>query len=167
MAASSTYTPISTTTLSSAQTSVTLNSFSGYTDLYLIIYISGVSTATGMGVRFNSDSGNNYSMTTLNGNGSSAYSNKQTTIDYIRFAYGATFRTTNTGISRINIMNYANSTTFKTLLARTDVPADGIDAVVGLWRNTNAITSLTILPTNGAYTISAGSTFTLYGIQAA
>jgi hypothetical protein len=36
MPAGSTYTPIATTTLGSAQADVTFNSFSGYTDLVLV-----------------------------------------------------------------------------------------------------------------------------------
>jgi hypothetical protein len=39
MAAGSTYTPIATTTLSSSQAEVTFTSFSGYTDLVLIVIL--------------------------------------------------------------------------------------------------------------------------------
>jgi hypothetical protein len=169
MASAPTYVPIQTTTLGSAASTVTLSSIPNtYTDLFLVIYISGVSTATGMGIQFNSDTGSsNYSMTQFGGDGSSSGSARQSNINYIRFAYSATFRTTNVGISRINIMNYSNTTTYKPILSRSDIATDGLEGTVGTWRSNSAINSLTILPTNGSYTISAGSTFTLYGILAA
>jgi hypothetical protein len=64
----------------------------------------------------------------------------------------------------VNVMNYSNATTYKTFLARGNIAAGGTEAVVGLWRNTAAITSLELLPT--ASTFATGSTFTLYGIKA-
>ena len=168
MAAGNTYTPIATQTLGSAAASVTFSSISGaYTDLVLIGYISGVSVATGAGIQFNSDTGNNYSMTGLAGNGTAASSFRQSSVAYIRFSYEGTYRTTNQGIFKINLMNYSNATTYKTTISRNDVSTDGTEAEVGLWRNTAAITSIDILPTNGAYTFSTGSTFSLYGIAAA
>ena len=168
MAAGNTYVAIKTETLASAQASVTFSSISGaYTDLVLIGYISGVSVATGAGIQFNSDTGNNYSMTGLAGNGTAASSFRQSSVAYIRFSYEGTYRTTNQGIFKINLMNYSNATTYKTTISRNDVSTDGTEAEVGLWRNTAAITSIDILPTNGAYTFSTGSTFTLYGIAAA
>ena len=56
MASAPTYVPIQTTTLSSAASTVTLSLIPNtYTDLLLVMYISGVSTATGMGLQFNAD----------------------------------------------------------------------------------------------------------------
>jgi hypothetical protein len=67
----------------------------------------------------------------------------------------------------IQINNYSNSTTFKTPLIRTNTgPSWGtVFAIVGLWRNTAAITSITFTPDTGNF--DTGSTFTLYGIKAA
>jgi hypothetical protein len=62
-------------------------------------------------------------------------------------------------------MNYANTTTYKTTLARTNDALLQARASVGLWRNTSAINS--ILVSYYGYNFDAGSTFTLYGIQAA
>jgi hypothetical protein len=59
-------------------------------------------------------------------------------------------------------MNYSNTTTFKTMLNRSNVPSTGTGATVGLWRNTAAISSLTITSESG--NLQSGSTFTLYGI---
>jgi hypothetical protein len=68
----------------------------------------------------------------------------------------------------MQIMNYSNATTNKTVIARqnTGGSASGAAAHVGLWRNTAAITAITIICYNGINFVS-GSTFTLYGIKAA
>jgi len=171
MAAGSTYTPITTTTLGSAQASVTLNSFSGYTDLILIGSVKTTnSTSAVMRAVFNSDSGSNYSVTRLLGNGSSASSDRysnQTTLDigYLPGADGSGF-----GLSIVQLQNYSNSTTYKSVLNRWNSEAGATStkyttAGVGLWRSTSAITS--ILIDFSAGNIATGSTFTLYGIAAA
>ena len=78
MAAGSTYTPIATNTLGSAQASVTFSSISGsYTDLVLIIN-AGTSDASEQDclIRVNGDTGSNYSATYMYGTGSSAASGR-------------------------------------------------------------------------------------------
>ena len=164
MAAGSTYTPIATTTLGSAQSSVTFNSFSGYTDLLLVFV--GTSNHTDNGSRgylqFNGDTASNYSNTYIQWNGSSASSARDSSATVIAFG-----RVGNSGLSQANIsiQNYANSTTNKTILSRQDsLAASNSRATVGLWRSTSAITSITV-SCDGSYV--AGSTFTLYGIAAA
>jgi hypothetical protein len=161
MAAGSTYTPIATTTLGSAASTYTFTSIpSSYTDLVLIIngtVGSGVSTT----LQFNSDTGANYSFTGMNGNGSSASSFRSSGTSNI--ATGE-IRTYNSTII-LNIQNYSNSTTYKTLLSRANTASDYVQAFVGMWRNTNAVTSITMGLASGTY--STGTTFTLYGIAAA
>jgi hypothetical protein len=49
-------------------------------------------------------------------------------------------------------------------LTRANAAQYGTDAIVNLWRSTAAITRIDITSTG---TFSIGSTFTLYGIQAA
>jgi hypothetical protein len=161
--ASATYEPIATTTLGSAQSSVTFSSISGsYTDLVLVVNTANSTGQTDIYLQFNSDSGNNYSKTQLYGTGSAAGSNRQTSYNsFTGFGYIGTTRGTAIG----HIMNYSNSTTFKTVLARSNDTAGLVMANVGLWRNTAAITS--ILIGYGADNFIAGSTFTLYGISAA
>lgn len=163
MAAGATYEPIATTTLGSAQASVTFNSFSGYTDLFLVV--NATSTANNnMDLRFNSDSASNYSRTVVLGDGSTASSNRASSQTFIRCTSDGII-STGSSMQTVNIMNYANSTTYKTTIGRANNAAFGTDAIVGLWRSTAAITSLTLtLSTNN---FSAGSTFTLYGIAAA
>ena len=168
----STYTPIATTTLGSNQATVTFNSFSGYTDLVLVANIKHSFGTTGDvfvdGIQFNSDTGTNYSYTRLYGNGTSAGSDRNSNVTGI--SYDATRSSESYFATNIiQIQNYSNSTTYKTVLVRGNSASGtsvGTEATVGLWRNTAAITSITINAT-GAYTIQSGSTFTLYGIKSA
>ena len=165
-----TYEPIATTTTTTASPAITFSSISGtYTDLVLVISIRANSTPTsfGTGIRFNSDTGSNYSRTLVYGSGSSATSVRTTNQDRIFFSAGPTAANT-FNIIRLNIMNYSNSTTYKTVIARNDDIADVTSATAALWRNTNAITSITITPyDDNATGFATGCTFTLYGIKAA
>jgi hypothetical protein len=112
----------------------------------------------------NGDSGTNYSSTTLKGNGSSASSARLSNINRIVFdADGASTSITNVNV--INFQNYANTTTNKTVVGRSSDATYGTAAIVGLWRSTAAITSITI--GIDGHNFITGSTFTLYGIAAA
>lgn len=158
----STYVPIATTTLGSAQSSVTFNSFSGYTDLILII-AGTTSSSSNVYLRFNSDSGSNYSDTLLYGTGSATGSERvtnQTRVDLGNMYAGSQ----NTIVA--NIMNYSNSSVYKTTLSRANNAANIVEAAVGLWRSTSAITQIDVSLVS-TYTFSSGTTFTLYGIKAA
>ena len=157
-----TYTPIATTTLGSAAASYTFSSIpSTYTDLVLIV--QGTSTASGVAVnvQYNSDTGSNYSKTMMYGNGSAAGSQRNS--NATSAGIGSMYSTMGQIIA--NIQNYANSTTYKTSISRFGSTGDNTAAFVGLWRNTAAITSVTV--TTDSSTFTANSTFTLYGIKAA
>jgi hypothetical protein len=67
----------------------------------------------------------------------------------------------------INILNYANSTTYKTALMKIGgdtggTVSSGSAVVAGLWANTSPITSLLIGPYGN---FAPGSTVSLYGIR--
>jgi hypothetical protein len=160
----STYTPIATQTLGSAAPSVTFSSIpQGYTDLVLVMSVKG-SAANFPTLRFNSDSGSNYSRTILTGNGSAASSARGTSETGAAINYNAQTSTSEFNYNSItHIQNYSNSTTYKTQLTRANQAALGVDAIVTLWRNTAPITEITIYTNTGNH--AAGSTFTLYGIQ--
>jgi hypothetical protein len=167
MAAGSTYTPLATQTLGSAAASVTFSSISGaYTDLVLVVNQQATSS-NNHGIQFNGDTGFNYSTTLLLGDGSSASSERKTTGGGGAQAFIFTNNGGSTAISTsiIQIMNYSNTTTYKTLLSRWAQANSITAAAVGLWQNTAAITSVTYVASAG--NISAGSIFTLYGIAAA
>lgn len=175
MPAGNTFEAIATNTVSgSSTTTVTFSSISStYTDLFIVFSGSFSAGDTSLVIRFNGDTGSNYSYTLLEGNGSSASSTRGTSTDKIYLSALAVSIGSGTNISTqtINVMNYANTTTYKTAIGRVNTASNstsylGTSAGVGLWRNTAAINSVSLIA-GGGYTITAGSTFTLYGILAA
>lgn len=165
----STYTPIATTTLATATSSVTFSSIpSTYTDLICVVDAKLVSGATSTNLvgYLNSDTGNNYSWTRLFGDGSSAASDRASNYGSMILAAAGFLSNANPTNYIIQINNYANTTTYKTVLSRSNFAGNGTDAIVNLWRNTAAITTLK-LQTQISNNMIAGSTFTLYGIKAA
>lgn len=119
-------------------------------------------------MRVNNNASTIYSRTRIEGNGSSASSSRNTsqTGFYAGQVEGAN---TDSGIFStqiIQLMNYSNTTTFKTFLSRNNTPTDLVTAVVGLWQNTSAINRIDLLNADGSNWIS-GSTATLYGIKSA
>jgi hypothetical protein len=168
MAAGSTYTPIQSYTLGSAQADVTFNSISGsYTDLVLVIsgQMSGGGGASAVQLQFNSDAGSNYSVTLMTGDGSSATSSRNSNQSAMTVGL-ATDASGQVASNIFQIMNYSNATTNKTVIARAGIAGDRMRATVGLWRNTQAITTIKVI-NNGGTTFTIGSTFTLYGIASA
>ena len=165
MAAGSTYTPIATTTLGSAAASYTFSSISStYTDLVCIFNGAITTGPDDVRIRFNGDTATNYSATLLRGDGTSTLSARSSNDTYISYnSYIGTGDGSSVGV--FNIMNYSNTTTNKTVVCRGNVAASFVNASVGLWRNTAAITSMTLIA--GGSTFKIGSTFTLYGIKAA
>lgn len=167
MAASETYTPIATTTLSSATASYTFSSIpSTYTDLILVVNAGTSSSGQSIGMRFNSDSGNNYSSTDLVADASGPASGRTTSTSFIRVV-GRGIGTDTTLIDNgvTNILNYSNSATYKPVLNRSNV-SGGVIMCVAQWRSTAAITSITIFG-EGPSNLITGTTLTLYGITAA
>ena len=166
MPAGSTYTPIATTTLGSAQATVTFSSIAGtYTDLILVF--NGKSNGANPAVRgrFNSDTGSNYSYTRLYGTGSVAGSSRASSQTSMGIATaGGVTSTFETNIIW-HIMNYSNATTFKTSIVRANTPSAATETNVNLWRSTSAITSISIFTDSDSF--GSGSTFTLYGIASA
>lgn len=163
----STYEAIMTYTVPSAQSSYTFTSISqDYTDLVLVantIVSSGVGYE--LGLQFNGDTGSNYSDTYLLGDGTSATSGRQS-LTFADCGYLAS-NSGNPNTRIINLQNYSNTTTYKTVLSRgSSVNSGQAIAYVNLWRNTSAISSIKIF-SNVGLNYAAGSTFTLYGIKAA
>jgi hypothetical protein len=164
MAAGATYEPIATTTLSSAQNSVTFSSIPGtYTDLVLLTNAGITSGIEDIALQFNSDTGTNYSRTYMYGDGSSAVSGRNSSV--ARIALGTFGSGSINGINICHIQNYANTTTYKTVISRGSNASSVAIAYAGLWRSTSAITSMTLGTTGSTW--MSGSTFTLYGIAAA
>ena len=169
MAAGSTYTPIATYTSGSAFSNYTFTSIPGtYTDLILVGNLGTTSGSANIALQVGNgsiDTGNNYSFTNINGDGSSAASSRVSNQAQIYIDYSAYATTTLTSTYFWHIQNYSNTTTYKTVLGRSNTASRGTNATVGLWRSTSAINQVKIDPQST--TFLANSTFTLYGIQAA
>ena len=160
----STYEPIATNTLGSGQSSITFSSIpSTYTDLVLVAAIKGTSTIYRQ-LTVNGDNGSNYSITEVIGDGSSAGTSRQSNATAMGMMEATNSSSDGTAVSIFNFMNYANTTTYKTVITRSN-KYDRTAAIVGLWRSTSAINSITLSAYSNTY--ATGSTFTLYGIKAA
>jgi hypothetical protein len=163
----STYEPIATQTLGSTASTVTFSSIpSTYTDI-LLIQSSRLNTAAHTRLQFNGDTATNYSSTILYGTGTTAGSGRYTNV--VGISYGASDEqgaASTYNVGQWNIQNYANANTFKTVLINISNPLAEKTVGAGLWRNTAAISSIVLTPTNSAI-YQIGSTFTLYGIKSA
>lgn len=173
--ATNTYVALNTQTLLSPASNVVFSSIpQTYTDLVLVVSARDTRTELndGFALTFNTDTSTgstNYSDTYLYGASSSRGSGRNTNVRNINIhqVTGANVTSTKFGVSTTHIMNYSNTTTYKTVLNYGGVPVETYGAV-GLWRNTAAISTITVYPGyNGSgYSFSTGSTFTLYGVSA-
>jgi hypothetical protein len=163
VAAGNTYEAIASTTLGSSG-SVTFSSIPGtYTDL--VVIVNGKATGNGqLSMRLNGGT-SLYSTVSITANGSSAGSTSERSATYLQFGYYGYFDATNQAMAIAHIMNYANTTTFKTILATERNTATGVDASVGLWRSTAAITSIETYAAGAVF--ASGTVVSLYGIKAA
>jgi hypothetical protein len=164
MPAGSTYSTIATQTLGSATGGVTFGSIpSTYTDLVLIID-GTVGSNCGVQLQFNSDSASNYTFTRMTGDGSTASSDRSVSNTFMELGF---YVSSTRNMNIVHIMNYKNTTTFKTVLNRANAQSVNIGAQLyaELWRKTpEAIHTISIAASGN---FSTGSTFTLYGIAAA
>lgn len=153
--ATNTYVALDSQTLASTATSVTFTGISqAYTDLVVVVTTS---TTGDVYFRINGDTGSNYSQTAIYAY-SAFGSTRSTNSTSLWLNYGS-----NNGnyIGMLQLNNYSNTTSYKTTLLRDGANGSITDYIVGMWRNTNAVTSLTFYPPS---TWAVGSTFNLYGI---
>lgn len=161
-----TYEPIATTTLGSTSTLVTFSSIPAtYTDLFVACQIKRTSATLNFRLTLNNDTSALYSYTRL-----SAYSTTGIASD--RITGGANFQPwfngaafTNISNFTFNLMNYANTTTFKSVLFKNAEAGGEMTATVGTYQSTSAINRIDF--TAGSNSFATGCTFTLYGIKAA
>lgn len=168
----STYTPIASTTANGGETAITFTSISAtYTDIVAILNVwSTASTGNSGSFIVNGDSGSNYGITYAYGNGSTAASGRNTNFTRGIIGYFVTPGPAASFPCVVNFQNYSNTTTFKTVVYRANYPTTtssypGAEMGVNVWRNTNAINSISFGLDGGAF--AAGSMITLYGIKAA
>jgi len=169
-APSGAYDSIATTTVGSGgSSSITFSSIpSTYTHLQIRMFAT-INAAAGPILRFNSDTGSNYNGHLLYGEGGSsfgAYSyGSGTSINLSWFGQGYNSATSFAG-HVIDIFDYADTNKYKTVRSLQGIDRNGtgmLEFVSGLWRNTAAITSITI-PAESS-TFVQYSSFALYGIK--
>ena len=170
-----TYVAIATVTVGSGgASSIAFSSIPGtYTDL--LVKLSTRSNRSGdiidaYGLRFNGDTGNNYSRLSLRGDGSAVSSNSNTgSYGYIdAFYMPAATATSNTfDNTEIYIPNYTSSNQ-KSISLDNVSETNGTESYMTLaadkWTGTAAITSITFIVLNGTSFVQY-STATLYGIK--
>jgi hypothetical protein len=136
---------------------------------HLQIRFNGLSSSNAtLYLRYNSDTGSNYAIHYLQGNGTAASAGAETTQTLMNL-YGsvpAASASSQTGTSIIDILDYANTNKYKTLRALDGYDSNGSGFVVltsGLWQSTSAITSITLTANAGNWTTT--TTAALYGVK--
>ena len=161
------YDALASVTLTSTANSIL---FSGIPSGYKHLQIRGTllsATSANNPVRFNSDTGNNYTWHQIQGDGAGAGAYAATPSD--RIPWGL-----NSGNSSypfatiIDILDYASTNKYKTVRALsgndgTNNASSRIGIYYGNWRNLNAITSIFI--SNDGNNMLQHSQFALYGVK--
>jgi hypothetical protein len=169
---SNSFESIATFTLGSAQSSVTFSSIpSTYTHLQLRI-LSQRTDANGDGLllQFNTDTGNNYNNHYFNGNGSAVGTGFLNTGVWATGCYAGFSSGTSASAfagTVCDILDYTNTSKYTTTRALSgwsnNSDSEGVGMSSGLWRNTNAITSIKII--DPATNLNTYSSYALYGIK--
>jgi hypothetical protein len=170
------FSSIATTTLSTTQTTVTFSNIPQIYDHLQIRSVNrvaypGVSTVSSPQMRFNGDTGSNYSNYRWGTFGSgtfSDYENNQNIMGGIGWTAGATADSNTFGAFIMDIHNYTNTNTVKTVKTQPGVTGTfgGWAAqTANTWYSTAAITEINLIE-NSNYGWIAGSQFALYGIKA-
>ena len=149
--------------------------FSSIPSTYVALQIRGIARTTPLSnvvnfyIRFNGDTGTNYTRHSLIGDGATVSTGAQTAQNSI-YVYeagrGANAAANIVGISIIDIHDYASTTKNKTvrIISGSDANDTTGDVALasGLWLSTAAIDSISIVTTSGSWTTQ--TQFALYGI---
>ena len=167
--ATPTYVPLATITLASTDSSITFSSIPAtYRDLIVVFQYSSTVSNPLLTIRFNGDSGSNYSMVNMIGSSFGGASSSSTTFTSI-YPEGGNQSGPGTelgrGIWKFEIMDYSATDKHKTVLQRHNsiqASATWTTAQASRWANTSAITSINFNTSNA---MAIGSTFSLYGVN--
>jgi hypothetical protein len=124
-----------------------------------------------LGVRLNSDTGNNYANHNLYGDGSTvaAFATTSQPEMYGQRVSGSDSASSIFGTFVIDLLDYANTNKNSVIRNLGGFDSNGFGRIYfnsGLWLNTAAVTSITIFPGSGS-SIDQYSSFALYGIKGA
>ena len=168
LAAPNSYASIGTVTVGSGgASSITFSSIpSTYTHLQIRVMALSAANFHNTVVQFNGDTGANYTLHQLVGNGSAA--SAYGTNGQNNFTLGQLGTSTYPGVEIMDILDYANTNKYKTVrdLSGTDTNGTGQTLIIlrsGVWINTNAVTSITLFDEGSSY--NQYSSFALYGVK--
>jgi hypothetical protein len=179
--AASTYVKLASTTLTATTSTITFSNIpQGYTDLRLVICGNQYTSASygGYSLRYNSDSGSNYSSVGMYSNttqGTTPISNSNNASSATSVGLGTMVDFTagsNTWVSHtaVDIMSYSNTTAYKTCLLSNSMIQSGdysyVFRGVSTWRSTGAITALSFHAITDP-PFNVGLTVNIYGVKAA
>jgi hypothetical protein len=155
---------LANTTLSVASTTITFSSISqSYQDLYLVV-IGKCSGGFQQNIRFNGDTGANYSMTRLYGSPPTTISSGTSAGATRGYISWLTFNSSVNSAAYVHILDYARTDKHKTTVGdATSNNGTETALITNRWASTAAITSVA-LSSDGGQTYSAGTTFALYGV---
>ena len=160
----STYVPLATITLASTDSEVVFSSIPAtYRDLIVVCSVRNSGTTDGfLGLRFNGDTATNITNVWMFGRNSSTDSAANTDSLTLGMQLNETGNSFDTHI--YNIMDYSATDKHKTILARSHAGTAELRMGAARWADTSAINEIKISLNTG--TLSSGSIFSLYGIEA-
>lgn len=160
---------LATVSLTSTASSIEFTGIpANYTHLQLrVVTQASVSGDVDWSLRFNGDTGANYTKHQLFGNGSAAFATGSASQNQIP---GGFTNLTAWSSSIVDILDYTSTSKNKTVktLSGSDVNGSGYVGIrSGVWfASPVAITSIQIIPTSGGSGFATYSSFALYGIKA-
>ena len=170
----SSYESIATATGTGSSGTIT---FSSIPSTFKHLQIRGIGRSSGSSVlgqmRFNLDTGANYTNHNLNGDGATAAVQGftgETHINFARPTVSVSLADT-LGATIVDILDYGNTSKYKTarmLMGNNNNDTSTTYKIMvgsGLWLNTNAITQIDLIANAGNWTTQ--TTFALYGIKEA
>lgn len=170
----SNYESIATITATGSSNFVTFNSIpTTYKHLQIRAITRSTTTTyvqSALTLRVNGDTATNYSFHQIGGDGGGGYfsSGTASTSSITTITSGTANGSTSTfGAGVIDVLDYADTNKYKTIRCLSGLDLNGTPSTVslrsGAWRNTAAITSITLTEANN--NISQYSSFALYGIK--
>lgn len=117
-------------------------------------------------LRFNADTGTNYSFHSLTGNGSNVVSENAVNATAMHFERlgSSDLATSNYGALVVDMLDLFSTTKYKTTRNFGGVATNYVMLQSGNWRSTSAVTAVNVVVGGGSNFV-AGSRFSLYGIK--
>lgn len=155
---------LGTLTLSSGQSSVTFSSIPAtYRDLQIVVSFAMSGTGSASRLRFNGDTGANYSGVWMGGQGSSTASGSESNATGSRVIGYSVGPTTGQQTFTLSVMDYSATDKHKSALSRYSDAGGDVQATATRWASNAAVTSVTIYDVLGQSFVT-GSVFSIYGI---